>query len=221
MSEPRKVFEGSIEDQFRRMGIPQELNPNWGEKLHCGPRCSKCAKTFHGCKLSLREQARTEIKEIIREGSSKYTPQFKWNKSILYFFFRVGNNHFRHYGSKLQSMTKTQRDLMRFNWQMMWMEYHIKEVVDVHFKLPGLVRVIFPGLDLSRDQYKFMCKWMEDDFPVVPRCIWKKMLMTSIALGFLVKRLVGPSRFLRVKMFHSIFKQTLVSRRNSSSFFME
>ena len=217
MSEPRRVIVESIEAQFRRMGIPQELNPNWGGKIHCGFDCPKCRGSRPGCKCNPLERIRREIMDIIQNHNLKYYRYFKRNFCTLFFIFRVGYNHFRFYGSKISMMNETQAALMNFASKQRSMLIRSKEICEVNWQLPILVPRLFPGLNLSREQFKLMCDWMEDDFPVVPRCIWKKMLMTSIALGFLVKRLVGPIVFLRVKMFHSIFKQTLVRKRNSPS----
>ena len=211
MSEPRDV----VEAEYRRMGIPFQLNPNWGGVIHCGFDCPKCRGTRPGCKCNPLERIRREIMEIIQNHNLKYNRYFKRNICTLFFIFRVGYNHFRFYGSKMSTMNETQAALMNFASKQRSMLIRSKEICEVNWQLPILVPRLFPGLNLSREQFKLMCDWMEDDFPVLPRCIWKKMLMTSIALGFLVKRLVGPNVFLRVKMFHSIFKQTLVRKRNS------
>jgi hypothetical protein len=74
---------------------------------------------------------------------------------------------------------------------------------------------MFPDLTLSRDQAKLICNWVEDVFLALPMCVRKKMLMTSLALGFLIKRLVNhdDKRMIRM-MFHAVFKQTLVRKKH-------
>ena len=175
MSETRRFIVESIEAQFRRMGIPQELNPNWGGKIHCGFGCPNCRGSRPGCKCNPQERIRREIMSIIQKYSAKYYRYFKRNICTLFFIFRVGYNHFRFYGSKMCEMNQTQAALMDFASKQRIMLIRVKEICEVNSELPILVPRLFPGLNLSREQFKLMCDWMEDDFPVVPRCIWKKM----------------------------------------------
>jgi len=203
-----------LEAQYKEMQIPFELCSEWGGKITCDRSCSRCNGSIPRCKTNVPERARCEIRRMIMEYELKYPLDYKRNICVLHFFFLVGQNHFRNYVSKLQWMTKTQKEFVDFRFRSARMEDMTNEIVNVHFCLPQLVKRIFPSLTLSRDQYKFMCKWMQDDFPVVPRCIWKKMLMTSVALGFLTKRLVGHLKFLEVTMFHAVFKQTIVRKKD-------
>jgi hypothetical protein len=51
--------------------------------------------------------------------------------------------------------------------------------------------MIFYDCKLSRAQVKVICPWIDDEFPLVPIGAMKKILMTCIALSFLIKRLVS------------------------------
>ncbi len=215
-------------EEFKKMGIPPELNPNWDGFIKCSGGCPKCRGSYPGCKKSENEKIRLEIMDIIGKNRREYTQCYKMNICALFFIFRTGHNHFRPYGSKIPIMSKTQAKLMDLQLKQGEIVDLHENICEVNWQLLKLVPILlrglsFQGLTLSKEQYKLMCEWMEDDFPVLPMCIRKKMLMTSLALGFLVKRIVGPLQFLGVRMFHSIFKQTLVCKRNfpspSPSFF--
>jgi hypothetical protein len=225
---PKLFIEVRNAEKFKKMGIPPELNSNWDGVIKCSGGCPKCRGTRPGCKTSENEKIRREIMDIIGENGLKYSQYYKMNICALFFIFRTGHNHFRPYGSKIPIMSKTQAKLMDFQLKQGEIVDLHKKICEVNWQLLKLVPILlrglsFQGLTLSKEQYKLICEWMEDDFPVLPMCIRKKMLMTSLALGFLVKRIVGPLQFLRVRMFHSIFKQTLVRKKNfpfrSLSFF--
>ena len=86
--------------------------------------------------------------------------------------------------------------------------------------IQGYVNGIFPNCKLSSAQMKVMCPWIDNEFSLLPIPIgaMKKILMTGIALSFLINRLVsnggdrGDKRLV-LFMFHSVFKQTLVRRK--------
>lgn len=202
MSEPQHVVIASIEALLRRT-------------IYCDGSCPKCRGTRPGCKTNPDERIRREINDIIQTLSLKYSRFFKRNVCTLFFIFRVGQNHFLPYGSKMLFTTATEKELLcrrKHRWSM---EQWAREVCEVDFRLERLFPRLFPRFQTSRANMKLLCEWMEDDFPFVERRVLKKMLMISLSLGFLTKRLVGPLTFLRVKMFHSIFKQTLVRKKNS------
>ena len=202
MSEPRHIVIASIEALLQRT-------------IHCGFDCPKCRGTRPGCKTNPDERLRREINNIRQELSLKYSRFFKRNVCTLYFIFCVGQKHFLPYGSKMLIKNSTETELMDLLRHQMRMRNMAREVCQIDYRLERYIPELFPRFERSRANFKALCDWMEDDFPVLPRCIWKKMLMTSIALGFLTRRLVGPLTFLRVKMFHSIFKETLFRKRNS------
>jgi hypothetical protein len=95
-------------------------------------------------------------------------------------------------------------------------KYYTDEIciIPVQLQLQRYVNNIFRGYKLSKDQTSLICDWSEKVFPFVPMDAVKKILMTSIALSFLIKRLVqnGDKRLV-LFMFHSVFKQTLVRRK--------
>ena len=89
-------------------------------------------------------------------------------------------------------MSKTQAKLMDLELKQREIVNLHKNICEVNWQLlelvPILLRGLFlRGLTLSKEQYKLMCEWMEDDFPILPMCIRKKMLMTSLALGLSCK----------------------------------
>jgi hypothetical protein len=114
-------------------------------------------------------------------------------------------------------MGTTQEFLMNFQSKRMRMENLSTELCNFDRELGTLLSSFFPRFSPSHDNMRMFCGWMEDVFPFVERRVLKKMLMTSMALSFLSKRLVGPIKTLRLNIFHAIFKTTLLQTKDSSS----
>jgi hypothetical protein len=127
----------------------------------------------------------------------------------------VGQKHFLPYGSKMKVYTATEEVLMDLQRHRTRMMHMAREVCQVDYRLERYIPELFPRFVPSHANIKALCDWMQDDFPVVEKRVLKKMRMISLALGFLTRRLVGPLTFLKVTMFHSIFKETLVRKKNS------
>jgi hypothetical protein len=202
MSEPRDIVIASIEALLQKT-------------IHCDRSCPFCRGTRPGCKTNPDERLRCEINKIRQELSLKYSRFFKRNVCTLYFIFCVGQKHFFPYGSKMLIKNSTEIELMDLRRHEMRMRDMKREVCQIDYRLERCIPELFPRFERSRSNFKALCDWMEDDFPFVEKRVLKRMLMVSLALGFLTRRLVGPITFLRVKMFHSIFKETLFRKKNS------
>ena len=202
MSEPQHIIIESLRRALQRT-------------IHCDSSCRFCRGTRPGCKTNPDERTRRKINDVIQTLSLKYSRFLKRNVCTLYFIFCVGQKHFLPYGSKMKVYSATETELMNLRRYRLRMMHMVGEVSQVDYRLERYIPELFPRFEPSRANFKALCDWMEDDFPFVEKRVLKKMLMISLALGFLTRRLVGPLTFLRVKMFHSIFKETLVRKRNS------
>jgi hypothetical protein len=202
MSEPPHFVIASIEALLQRT-------------IRCKSSCWGCRGTDPGCKTNPDERLRREINNIRQKLSLRYSFFFKRNFCTIYFISCVGQKHFLPYGSKMKVYTATEEVLMDLQRNSMRIRSIEREICQVNCRLERLIPELFPQFERSRANFKALCDWMEDDFPFVQKRVLKKMLMISLALGFLTRRLVGRSTFLRVMMFHSIFKETLLRKKNS------
>ena len=46
MSKPKSFIAVRNEEEFKRMGIPPELNPNWDGVIKCSGGCPKCRGSY-------------------------------------------------------------------------------------------------------------------------------------------------------------------------------
>jgi hypothetical protein len=201
---------------------PQELIESLREALQrpigCNGSCQSHRGTNPVYKINRKERIRREINTLIDSYYIRYTTYFKRNISSLFFFSLMGHTHFFPLGSKMRWMSSTQAYLMNFHSKRRSMENWTTDICKVDRELETLISIFFPRFSPSRDNMRMFCRWMEDVFPFVERCVLKKMLMTSMALSFLSKRLVGPITSLREFMFHSIFKTTLLRMKDSPTY---
>ena len=191
MSEPRSVIEEQLEEQFRIMGIPKELNPRWRGMLLCGPSgpsCTGCRTTFPGCKCSPRERYRRRMLELVELGKEKYNHNTKTTLCILHYLWCVGNMHFRPFGMRMETMfmSKSQAALMNLSLRQERLKIHTSNWCDIPSYMEIYVTQMFPNLTLSRNQAKLICNWVEDVFLALPMCVRKKMLMTSRDLFIMI-----------------------------------
>lgn len=196
------------------MNIPQILDPNaWFIRFKCGPGCLECRGTDPGCKDPPIQKQRLKYFSWLQVSKLKYH-NMKRNLLALDFIWRVGYMRFCQYGMRTVTLSNKIAALMALR------QSRIKKFQAFFSEIPDeFQRHVFnlSGLSLSRDQAKLICDWVEDDFQVVlPMGVRKKMLMTSIALGFLIKRLV-PNEDIRLMLmiFHAVFRVSLVRNKNN------
>ena len=214
----------TFSNDFEKAGIPNELVPNWDGKLDCSLSCKKCGtvrwkhgcRTYYRCRISSREKYRQLMVEQVEWGNKKFNRNTKTTLCILHYFWYVGNMHFRPFGMRMETMfmSKSQAALMNSSLRQERLKIHTSNWCNIPSYIEIYVTQMFPDLTLSRDQAKLICNWVEEVFLALPMCVRKKMLMTSIALGFLIKRLVHHDKRLMLTMFHAVFKQTLVRKKH-------
>ena len=206
-----------LQTKFKKMGIPKILNPvleNWCFKFACSPGCSKCRGSDPGCNNPPIKKERQDFLNWVH-GTKMKNHNTKRNLIALDFMWRVGNMRFRQYGMHMGIMWKPEVALMNTTLR----QSRIKKFQAYFSKIPDTLEshvTNLSGLTLSRDQAKLICDWVEDEFQVqLPMGVRKKMLMTSIALIFLINRLVpkGDKRMMFM-MFHAVFKISLVRIHN-------
>jgi hypothetical protein len=210
---------------FEKAGIPNELEPDWKGQLDCFPSCKNCNSMklkrsciyYSRCITSSRERIRQLMVEQVQCGKIRFNRNTKTTLCILHYLWCVGNMHFRPYGMHMKPMlmSNTQAALMNSSLRQERLKIHTSNWCNIPSYIEIYVTQMFPDLTLSRDQAKLICNWVEDVFLALPMCVRKKMLMTSLALGFLIKRLVNhdDKRMIRM-MFHAVFKQTLVRKKH-------
>jgi hypothetical protein len=220
MSEQRRV-EDSLRAEYRRMEIPWQLSPFWNEKLPCGCSCRKCRGSRPGCKTGEREQYRQSLNDFVERQNKLLSVHLKKNVSTLHAFWRVGNRFCRSIGMHMDPsfMSNFQKTLVDTALRQSRLQRYINDIcLTPYVIIQRCVDRIFSDCKLSRAQVKVICPWIDDEFPLVPIGAMKKILMTCIALSFLIKRLVsnrgnrGENRLV-LYMFHAVFKQTLVRKR--------
>lgn len=203
--------------EFEKKKIPQILNPYYENcflRFQCGPGCKKCRGTKPGCNYPPIEKERQDFLNWVH--SERINQNYiKRNLLALDFMWRVGNMRFRQYRMHMGIMSRTEAALMDLSLRQRRINKFEAYFTRIPDMLQSHVSNLFP-LTLSRDQAKLICDWVDDVFLVqLPMGARKKMLMTSIALSFLINRLVpkGDKRFI-LMMFHSVFKKSLVQNSN-------
>jgi hypothetical protein len=223
MSEPSSVVEASLREEYRRMEIPWQLSPFWNEKIPCFPKCRKCRGSRPSCRFGEREQNKNSLNRFVESQTYWHGLDLKQNVSTLHAFWRVGNLYFCKIGMHIDPrfMTNSQKTLVDTALRQSRLQRYIDNIcLKPEDVIQGYVNGIFPGLKLSSAQMKVMCPWIDNEFSLLPIPIgaMKKILMTGIALSFLINRLVsnggdrGEKRLV-LFMFHSVFKQTLVRNK--------
>jgi hypothetical protein len=138
----------------------------------------------------------------------------KKNIYALDFIWRMGHMCFRKHGFDKYFASITEASLMHTGLRQSFCKY-----TDYFCKIPDTLQTYANNLysiTLSKSQAKLICPWIEDvSLVVLPGCVMKKMLMASIALGFLIKRLFpkGDEKVMRM-IFHAVFKVSFVRRNN-------
>jgi hypothetical protein len=194
--------------------IPRILDPNaWFIRFKCGPGCLKCRGTDPGCKDPPIEEQRREYFTWHHQSKLKYH-NMKNNLLALDFIWRVGYMRFCQYGMRTVTLSNKIAALLALR------QNRIKKFQAFFSEIPEQFQrhaVNLSGLRLSRDQAKMICVWVEDEFQLVlPMGVRKKMLMTSIALGFLIKRLVPNQDIgLMLMIFRAVFRVSLVRKKNN------
>ena len=193
MSEPKRVVEESLRAVFIRMKIPLQLGPFWNEKLPCGCSCSGCRGTRPGCKTGEREQNRKFLNEFVERQNDLLSVSLKNNVSTLHAFWRVGNRYCNSIGMHMDPsfMSNFQKTLVDTALRQSRLQRYINDICLTPDVIQRYVDMIFYDCKLSRAQVKVICPWIDDEFPLVPIGAMKKILMTCIALSFLIKRLVS------------------------------
>jgi hypothetical protein len=207
-----KNLKGTLK-KFEEKQIPIMLNPYFETcflRLQCGPGCIRCHGSKPGCNnppiINIRDMylAWVHREKII----NKY---IKINLLALDFIWQVGNMRFRQYRMPIGIMSKTEAALMDLTLH----QRRINKFEAYFTKIPDMLQshvTNLSSLTLSRDQAKLICDWVEDVFLIqLPMGARKKMLMTSIALSFLINRLVpNGNKRLILMMFHAVFNKSLV-----------
>lgn len=211
----------SLEEQFTRQGIPLVLCPTLFPKpISCSRGCPRCHGNHPGCRKSPAIDVRRIIMvkiAIHKEGHS----DFLMNGSILFFISQMGYLRFHSYGRAMYQrmcMTPTQITLMEFKSLHSRMIEHTKNICDmpssVKDELEKLSRISNLGdLSLTKAQYDFICGWDDGTFnPVLPKFAWKRILMISISLSFVIGRFAPDNFNFRLSIFHRVLNETAVRR---------
>jgi hypothetical protein len=215
-------FKKALEEEYRRAGVPIKLCPFYDNcmfEFKCGRGCIDCHGSEPGCKNPQRKEERAKYLNWVAK--EKYLNKIaKKNLFALDFIGRVGNMCFRQYQPWVRKDTMTKPEAALIDPTLR--EKRIEKYKTYFGKIPDKLQTYvtkLSDLTLEREQAMLICDWVEDDFlAVLPMGVMKKMLMTSIALGFLIKRLVPKeNKRLMLMMFHSVFKRTLVRKRNRSN----
>ena len=211
-----------LEKKYKDAGIPNVLYPHYGNYMFnftCDRDCGRCHGSEPGCKNPPIIEERSKYLSWVAERKRFNPPIAKINLFALDFIWRMGNMCFRQYQHfvrvRIDTMTKTEAALIDPTLRQNRIEKIKRYFCTIPYEFQKHV-INLSGLTLSREQAKLICTWVEDEFiAVLPMGVMKKMLMTSIALGFLIKRLVpnGDKRMM-LMMFHSVFKRTLVRKKS-------
>ena len=214
----------SLEDQFRREGIPIVLCPtSWWMDISCSSGCVKCRRSHTKCKKSPAIAVRQGIMSQIAQQKKGYS-DFMMNGSILFFISQMGYLRFHSYGRVLYQrmcMNPTQITLMGFKSLRSRMIEHTINICkmpsSLEYDVQTLYRIASLGYPssstLTKAQYDFICGWDDGTFkPVLPKFAWKRMIMISISLSFLIGRFFPDNFHFRLSIFHRVLNETAVRR---------
>jgi len=171
-----------------------------------------CHGSKPGCRNPPIKEDRAKFLHWVDRQKVK-NPTIKMNLSALDVVCRIGNMCFR------QHAFHTEAALMNTEIRLS----RLRKIQNYFSEIPDTLEkhtTNLYGMTLSRDQAKLICDWVEDEFLVVlPMGVMKKMLMASIALGFLIKRLVpkGDKKVMRM-IFHAVFNKSLVRNSNKGRY---
>jgi hypothetical protein len=228
MSEHSGVEPLSLEDQFRRQGIPLVLCPTlcptlWWMRISCSSGCPKCHGSHPGCKRSPAREVREAIMSKIARHKKEHS-DFMMNGSILFFISQMGYLRFHSYGRAMYQricMSPTQITLMGFKSLHSRMIEHTKNICKMPFSVENEVERLYRiaslghqnSSTLTKAQYDFICGWDDGTFnPVLPKFAWKRILMISISLSFVIGRFVPDNSHFRLSIFHRVLNETAVRR---------
>ena len=220
--------------EFEALGIPRALNYLSSEKTPCDSGCPHCHGSKPGCKTSDFQRDLNFILRMLRDDSSKYGRRFAWNRGILHAFqicrFAVSRS------LASQSFYSEIYDTERLRLMSELEKIHnlYRNICCVSGELQYRVNRLFlvnpfgntpkeRGLILTREQWKVVIPWLQDELPTVSMVIIKKLLMLSMGLGSLIKKFVPsemdidkrvPMHF-QLMIFKRIFSERLVRKQVS------
>ena len=223
--------------KFEALRIPRALNYLSSEKVRCNSGCPKCHGSSPGCKTSVFQRELDPLLRIIRDDDRKYGGRFAWNRGIVHGFLRCRFSVSRSLAS--QSFYSEFLETERLGW-MSELEkiYNLtQKICYVSPELKYRVNRLFlvnpsgktpkeRGLILTRDQWKVVIPWLQDELPTVSMVIIMKLLMLSMGFGFLIKKFVPIEmstdiripKHLQVIIFKRIFSERLLRKQGSDPY---
>lgn len=228
MSSPKRDAE------FKALKIPLYLNYASSVKVRCNSGCPHCHGSDPGCKTSHFQKKLDPILHILRDDDRKYGGRFVWNRGIFHGLQRCRFTVSRSLASQIfySEIFETER----FRWMSELKKIHnlYLPICCVSGRLQYVVNrliIVNPsgitpkerGLILTRDQWKVVIPWLQDELPTVSMDIIKKLLMLSMGLGFLIKKFVPIEmdidkripKHLQLMIFKRIFSERLVRKQDS------
>jgi len=192
-----------------------------GGRIPCNCSCCpRCLGTRPGCKKSHADYLREEVMSITNQKNTTYTTNYKEFHMKLFFIFRVGHNHFCQMGMRMMPKNK----LIDLASKQRLMNQIEVSICNIPAGLPSVIEKFISHVsDASRVEIltltgklcEVICPWLETKYPVASRSIRRKLLMMSVALGFLNKKLV-PAYF-RLTLFFRVYNQSVVRKKGSPS----
>jgi hypothetical protein len=223
--------------KFKALEIPPALDYKSSDKVPCNSGCPHCHGSDPGCFRSNFQKKLDPILRMIYDDSRKYGDSFVKNREIVHGFLRCRFSVSRYLASQRFYSDFFETERLRWISELKKIHSLIPNICCVSGELQYRVNRLFlvnlfgktpkeRGLILTRDQWKVVIPWLQDELPTVPMTAMKRLRMASMGFGILIKKFVPIEmdidkrlpKHLQLMIFKRIFSERLLRKQGSEPY---